>query len=612
MRALIVGLACALGAGPGSGIVAASAAGATTAPQCAPATLDNSALQQGAVTISPLAGSRDAVSRTQISFLGVPAASLSAISVVGSRSGRHSGRLEPYSQGNGASFVPSRPFVEGERVTVRARLSVGGSSRTLLDSFAIAREDPVNPIPVPIHPGSAAQEQHFASRPDLRPPIVRVTSNSPASAAGDVFAAPYAGPGAAGPMIFDQSGQLVWFHPLPAGVAAANLRVQQYLGKPVLTWWQGHIAFPFGQGEDVVDDGSYTTIARVRAGNGLHADLHEFQLTPSGTALITAYRAIRCNLAALGGPAWGAVTDGVMQEIDVASGLVMFEWTSLDHVDLRDSYEHASSSSTEWPFDFFHINSIDLDPDGSLLVSGRNTWAAYDIDPHSGRILWRLGGRASSFAEGPGTQTAFQHDARVLANGSISMFDNGAAPDVHKQSRGVVLTLDLQKRTVRLARQLIHGPPLLAYSQGDVQALPNGSAFFGWGQQPYFSEYGALGEVLFDAHFPRYEQSYRAFLQLWTGAPAHPPQFSFAPGTDGAAGLVYASWNGATQVASWQVLAGPSPTSMQPVTQAPRTGFETVVVVPAGTTGPYLAVHALDAEGRSLGVSNALAEAALG
>jgi hypothetical protein len=585
--------------------------------------LNNSALQDGSVTISPLPGSRDASPQTQISFLGVPAGELSAVSVVGSRSGAHTGRMAAYrseiggtatgpsptaeggGQGDGASFLPARPFAEGERVTVRARLRIGGSVRALLDQFAIASQDQISSTPETIHPGGASEVQSFHSRPDLRPPVVTVTAQSPAVAPGDEFVAPYSGPGQAGPMILDQSGGLVWFKPLPTYTSASSFGVQEYEGKPVLTWWQGDISVHgFGLGEDVIADSTYTDIAHVKAGNGHQADLHEFQLTPQGTALITAYDPILCNLSSVGGPAYGGVTDGVFQEIDVKTGLVMYEWTSLDHVGLGESYEQASRSTTGWPFDFFHLNSINLDQDGSLLISGRNTWTVYKIDGHSGQIVWRLGGRHSSFAEAPGTRTAWQHDPRELPDGSISIFDNGASPAVHGRSRGIVLSLDLHTRTATLVSQFTHASPLLADSQGNMQALGNGDWFLGWGQMPDFSELSPEGALLFDAHFPAHEQSYRSFRFAWAGTPAHPPTFVFQPAAPGT-GTVYASWNGATLVALWSVLAGPTPGSLKAVAQAARGGFETAIQLPAATVGPYLAVQALDASGRVLGASPA-------
>ena len=573
------------------------------APQCTPATLDNSAIQAGAVTVSPIPGSRDATPQTQISFRGVPARSLSAVRVTGTVSGAHAGRLEAYSQGDGASFVPSLPFTEGERVTARALLRVAGARRTLSDTFLISRQDPITTTPEHVHPGAASEAQGFRSRPDLHPPVVTVTSHSPAAQAGDVFVAPYAGPGQAGPMILDASGALVWFKPLPDHVSATNFRVQEYGGEPVLTWWEGDISVHgFGLGGDVIANRAYSTVAHVNAGNGLFADLHEFQLTPAGTALITAYDPIFCNLAAVRGPSYGAVVNSVFQEVDVRTGLVRYQWTGLDHVALGDSYEHLTGSLTS-PFDFLHINSVNVDTDGGLLVSARNTWTIYDVDEHSGQVLWRLGGRHSTFSEAPGARTAWQHDAREIAPEQISAFDNGSSPTVHAQSRGVVLQLNTQADSATLLSQYTHAPALVAYSQGNVQALANGDWFLGWGQVPDFSELSPEGSPLFDAHFPVHTQSYRSFRFAWTGTPLHRPAFAFQPAAEGGGGTVFASWNGATQVASWRALTGPAPDALQAGAVVPRSGFETAVALPAGTTGPDLAVQALDAVGNVLGTS---------
>jgi hypothetical protein len=612
MRALILGSALALASGVDPAIaLAASAVPQQVAPTCTPASLDNSALQDRAVTISPLPGARDASPQTQISFLGVPAGQLSVLSVIGSRTGAHTGRLEDYAQGDGASFLPTRPFAEGERVTVRALWRSGGSTHTLIDRFAIASQDAISSTPEAVHPGAASEVQRFHSRPDLQPPVVTVTAQSPDVAGGDELLTPAAGPGQAGPMILDPSGALVWFKALPANVSATNLQVQEYEGRPVLTWWQGDISeHGFGLGEDVIADEGYTDIAHVKAGNGHEADLHEFQLTPQGTALVTAYYPIRCDLSAVGGPADGALTDAVFQEIDVKTGLVMYEWTSVDHVAIGESEERADTSSTSWPFDFFHLNSIGLDQDGTLLVSARNTWTVYDVDPRSGQILWRLGGRSSSFKLAPGAATAFQHDPRMLADGAISEFDNGASPKVHAQSRAVVLSLDPQNATVTLVSQFTHTPPLLSESQGSVQALPNGDWFVGWGQEPDFSEYGPEGQLLFDAHLPAHDRSYRAFRFEWTGTPTHPPAFAFQPGGQ-SMGTVYASWNGATLVSSWRLLAGHTPAGLVPVAQVARSGFETAIAVPAGTVGPDLAVQALAASGSVLGTSPTTAQPSL-
>jgi Arylsulfotransferase (ASST) len=225
-------------------------------------------------------------------------------------------------------------------------------------------------------------------------------------------------------------------------------------------------------------------------------------------------------------------------------------------------------------------------------------------------VLWRLGGRNSSFAEPPGARTAWQHDPRVLSDGTISIFDNGSSPTVHSQSRVIVVALNHATSTATLVSQLTHGPALVAESQGNVQALDNGDWFVGWGQVPDFSEFGAEGNLLFDAHFPAHDQSYRSFRFAWTGAPAHLPTFAMGAGAAGGS-TAYATWNGATQVSTWRVLAGASASALVPVAQAPRSGFETAVAVPAGTAGPYVAVQALDGAGNSLGVSAVASDPAL-
>ncbi len=405
-------------------------------------------------------------------------------------------------------------------------------------------------------------------------------------------------------MILDESGQLVWFKPLARGTRAADFRVQSYQGAPALTWWQDPlIAGGSSKSGLVIADASYKTIAIVRAGNGYQPDLHEFQLTPRGTALITVFDGIDCDLRSVGGPADGAVADTLLQEIDVKTGLVRYEWHSLDHVALSESYASARHSSQLKPFDYFHINSIDEQPNGDLLLSARNTWAAYDIAAQTGKVRWRLEGKRSSFSIPPGTRTAWQHDARRQQDGTITFFDNGASPSVHTQSRAIQLALDTQHMSASLVRGESHATPLVAGSQGNLQTLAGGDWLIGWGEVPYISEYGPSGELLFDAHLPAGYESYRAYRLPWSAHPSGRP--ALATGSEGGRELLYASWNGATQISSWRALAGSSPTTMAPLASAARSGFETAIALPAGA-GSYAAVQALDAAGAVIGVSAAV------
>jgi hypothetical protein len=583
-------------------------------PSCVPPTLNISAALAGErVTVSPAPDSRDASASTQISMLGAPAGELSHITVTGSRTGPHAGRLEAYSQGDGASFLPSRPFDGGELVTVHAELLEAGRATPFAWSFTVAeRDDPgakSNAVGTGVStstaPAPAPKEfQSFHSRPELRPPDVTVSSKAQ-TATGDLFLAPYSGIGQYGPMILGAHGELVWFKPLaPAGTRAANLQVQQYEGRPVLTWWQDPlVAGGSRTAGEVIANSAYQNIAVIRAGNGYQPDLHEFRITPQGTGLITVYDAIDCNLSAVGGPRDGAVADTLLQEIDLKTGLVMYEWHSLDHVPLQSSYSSAAPTSLREPYDYFHINSIDVEQDGDLLVDSRNTWAAYDVNARTGQVRWELGGKHSSFRLGRGASTAWQHDAIQQPDGAITFFDNGAFPQVHPQSRAIEVTLDTANMTATLARSYEHQNPLVAGSQGNVQALEGGDWMVGWGQAGYLSEVNAAGQVLFNAHLPPDWESYRTFVLPWSGRPATPPAAAVVPTPGGGGATVYASWNGATEVASWQVLAGSSAGALKPAGGASKTGFETAIAVASLPAGSYVAVQALNAAGAVIGTS---------
>ena len=594
--------------------VAKSASDTVPAPaSCAPTALNRSALQAGSVTVTPLPGSRDASPLTQISMVGVPAGGLSGVHVKGSRSGAHTGRLLAYSQGDGASFVPSHPFRPGERVTVSASVAAvsGDAPRALSYTFTVATPDTGGEAGGSSTPPSEPRDyQSFRSRPDLKPPKITVTAHSASASPGELLLAPYSGPGQYGPMILGEDGSLVWFKPLqPAGTRAADLSVQSYEGKQVLAWWQDPlIAGGSRKAGIAIDDSSYRQVAIVRAGNGYQPDLHEFRITPRGTALITVYDGILCNLSTLGGPADGAVADTLIQELDMKTGLVRYEWHSLDHVPLSDSYALPRPGSRKEPFDFFHVNSIAPMRSGDLLIDARNTWAAYDVDPRTGQVRWRLGGRRSSFKMGPGTVTAYQHDAREQPNGNITFFDNGATPKAHPQSRAIEVALDLTAMTATLVRRDEHSPALVAGSQGNTQALPGGGWMVGWGQSPWLTEYSASGQVLFDAHMPSTYESYRAYRQDWSATPTTPPVFALARAGAGAGSgsgaTVYASWNGATGVASWRVLGGPSAGALRPLAEAKRSGFETAVALAkAPAKGSWVSVQALGPTGAVVGAA---------
>ncbi|CAN5801030.1 hypothetical protein BH18ACT11_BH18ACT11_02600 [soil metagenome] len=448
--------------------------------------------------------------------------------------------------------------------------------------------------------GQSGSTQRFRSRPDLKPPSVGVNVEaSDGVAPGYVFVAVKKGEGQDGPMIMDNRGRLVWFS---KDRYATDFKVQIYKGEPVLTWWQGGIVAGHGEGEYVIFDSSYREVRRVKAGNGYPGDLHEFSITPQDTALLTVYTETRADLSPIGGPRDAPVWDGVAQELDLETGEVLFEWHSLDHVGVEESYR-PPPEDPEAPLDYFHINSIEVEPDGNFLIDAKGTYAVYKVDRASGEVLWRLGGKVSDFEMGEGTRTVSQHDARRQKDGTITIFDNGATPKVHDQSRGIVVELDEDNMTATLLREYTHPEKPLATSQGNMQVLVNGNVFIGWGTEPYSSEYSRDGELLCDLQFSGETQSYRAFRQTWSGRPAEDPAVAAEKGEGGKVN-VYASWNGSTETTTWRVLAGPGPGDLEPVGSVPWDGFETAMAI--RTDEPYVAVRAEDDSGRVLGTSEAV------
>jgi len=406
-------------------------------------------------------------------------------------------------------------------------------------------------------------------------------------------------------MIVDNRGQVVWFrplrHPIKQSSRAMNFEVQTYRGRPVLTWGET-------PGEYVVFDDSYRKIVRLEAANGYSGDHHEFLISPQDTALITIYDAVPRDLSYFGGPKNGVV-QGIVQELDIETGEVLIEWHSLEHVGLEETYGRPGEDKNYPGIDYFHINSIDVDHDDNLLISACKTSAVYKIDRKSGEILWRLGGKRSDFEMGPGARFAFQHDARRLPDGSISIFDNGTTvfenglPKAVDESRAIVLELDEGQMRASLVSEYTHPDKLHADAAGNAQVLENGNVFVGWGRALTISEFSEDGKLLFDARLQPGNRSYRAFRFPWS---AHPPDrpAAVAERTSEGEVRVYASWNGATEVESWEVLVGRRAGRLESLGSIPRDGFETATVV--RSTDPYVAVRAKDRLGRGLGTSKAV------
>jgi hypothetical protein len=238
----------------------------------------------------------------------------------------------------------------------------------------------------------------------------------------------------------------------------------------------------------------------------------------------------------------------------------------------------------------------------------RNTWAAYKVKIATGKIEWTLGGKHSSFRFGPGAAFQWQHDVRVYpGTRRVTVFDDhccqmtaeGACLPATGPSRGLVLNLSSRTHTARLVDQYTHGTGVDTEYMGNIELLRGGNVVIGWGSQPQFSEYTASGRTLLDAVLPGSDYNYRASIEPWVGLPLDPP-VGAARRSHGRT-IVYASWNGATEVASWRVLAGASDRSVVVVGSSPRIGCETPIAI-APSHGPFR-VQALGTHAQLLGTS---------
>jgi Arylsulfotransferase (ASST) len=375
------------------------------------------------------------------------------------------------------------------------------------------------------------------------PPLTVLTgaignANGSANGNGDIFLGPAGGSYPAGPEIVTTTGQVVWFHRLPAGEVATDFRTQTYLGRPVLTWFQsegqGAQGGPGGatsqvapsgpSGTDYIYNDRYQQIATLRAGNGDETDFHEFLITPQNTALILADTVTTANLASIGGPADQQVINGIVQEIDIPTGRVLFQWDSAGHVPYADSYmSRPSSPSTPW--DWFHINAVHLDTDGNLLVDSRNTWTTFKVNRQTGQIMWQLGGKHSSFTlraapgqvlDQDGKIFAWQHDPEAIGGGEYTFFDDESSGHLLRASRAVTVQLDLANKVATLVTSDNQPEGKVAQVMGNAQTTADHDLFVGWGALPYISEFSSSGKLVFNAQLPAGVSTYRAYLLPWS------------------------------------------------------------------------------------------------
>ncbi|NIX02619.1 MAG: hypothetical protein GWN13_31185 [Phycisphaerae bacterium] len=245
-------------------------------------------------------------------------------------------------------------------------------------------------------------------------------------------------------------------------------------------------------------------------GNGYLADPHDFQVLPNGHALMFAYSSHIVDMSKIveGGHPAANVTGAVIQELDVHKN-VIFQWRSIDYIPVTDSYKDITRARVG----YIHVNSVELDEtDGSLIISCRNTYDLIKISRVTGEVIWRLCGRQNDFTfinENEDNAPLYirgTHDARVHANGNITMFDNGAYEDdlVRTYSRAVEYDLDEVNMTATMVWEYRNDPDFLALSGGDCIRLSNGNTILNWGRAakqgnaPLMTEAGPNGELIYE------------------------------------------------------------------------------------------------------------------
>ncbi|MCL2582501.1 MAG: arylsulfotransferase family protein [Streptosporangiales bacterium] len=382
---------------------------------------------------------------------------------------------------------------------------------------------------------STAGAGSSTAAPALPLPPVSVQTDKGGQQGGDIFVAPYgdASTYANGSEILSPDAKkTLWFHQAPSGDEDADFRTQAYDGKPVLTFWEGTGLGGVSTGTDYIYNDKYQKIATVKAGNGYSADGHEFLITPQGTALILSYTTSTANLTSIGGPSDQKVINGLVQEVDIKTGKVLFQWNIADHVPYSESEQPLPASAND-PWDWFHINAVKLGTDGNLLIDSRDTWTTFDVSRRTGKVNWQLGGKDSSFRlqAAPGQSLndagkifAWQHDAEDHGNGVYTIFDNESAGTAntgqnaltdYPYSRTDTVKVDFAKRTATLVKSNSQPESQIAPSQGNAQQLADGGQFVGWGSLPYFSEFSPSGRLEFNASFPSGVNSYRAYRLPW-------------------------------------------------------------------------------------------------
>src|SRR5690606_1326392 len=300
----------------------------------------------------------------------------------------------------------------------------------------------------------------------------------------------------------------------------------------LITQNNGNLLFSEKQIDDCYDfkrhpDGTYTYFHRINqkfyqldsslvlidsfyCGNGYQTDLHELIFAPNGNVLLMSYDTQILDMSKIvpGGDTAAKVVGLIIQEID-RNRNVVFQWRSWDHFEITDA-THIDFTSAN--IDYVHGNAIEVDNDGNLMISSRHMDEITKINRITGDIIWRLGGKNNEFAfiNDP-IKFSHQHDIRRIANGNITLYDNG---NYHSPqfSRAVEYQLDEVNKTATLVWQYRNSPDIYGFAMGSARRLPNGNTLIGWGYtSTTLTEVTPSGDIALEMKLPPGTLSYRVF-----------------------------------------------------------------------------------------------------
>ncbi len=527
--------------------------------------------------------------------------------IQGSESGLHAGQTILADDHKTVIFKPVNPFTPGEQVTVNIN-SMHLDSRTIYPPFSYMftvaiNQQPGTPgsgelsaPPVPPYPPRSAFPNFLTVPQDI--PHFTVTTTAPNPEEGYIFVAPFYWTRAkigSYLLILNDQGQLVYYQSVADALDAWDFKEQP---NGLLSYYDQKSSTFY------LMNSHYQVADTYQAGDGYFADLHDLQILPNGNALLMSYDAETIDMSKIveGGKTNATVTGLIIQELDPSKN-VIFEWRSWDHFSFFDS----TSSLTDQNIDLVHGNSLALSNDGNLLLSSRDLNEITKINLQTGNVMWRLGGKENMFTFVNSQSFAYQHDVRELPNGDITVFDNQGTQQVPAPSEGMEYKIDEINKTVTQVWGFTHTPPVFATFLGDVQTLTDGNMVLGWGAPSQATGYSFVtmtevnpdNQTLFELVFDQPYVSYRAFRFPWQGTPSTPPTLAYKE-NNGTLTLGY-SWNGATEVASYQVYGGNSQQSLSLVDVEPKTDFETQSQFSNLPTGEcYFQVAAMDANGKEM------------